>query len=86
MEVTPWISLYPIYDIVFAPLDITKTPNFCYCFENLLSYPLGKFKVKTPPPIGYPDPSIGWGGEGVPILNGMTHIFNRRGKEGRSAL
>jgi hypothetical protein len=51
-------------------------------FENLLSYPLGKFKVKTPsPPIGYPDISIGGGA----ILNGMAH-FNRRGKGGRSAL
>jgi hypothetical protein len=37
--------------------------------ENFLSYPLGKFKVKPPPPIGYPDPSTG----GVPILNGMAH-------------
>jgi hypothetical protein len=55
-------------------LDITKTSNFCYFFENLLSYPLGKFKVKThsPPPIGYPDPSIG----GVPILNGIYDGFN----------
>jgi hypothetical protein len=86
LEVTPWISLYPLQDIVFTPLEITKTPNFCYFFENLLSYPPGKFKVKTPSPphIGYPDPSIGGGGE-VPILNGMAH-FNRRGKGGRSAL
>jgi hypothetical protein len=37
--------------------------------ENFLSYvyPLGKFKIKTPSPIGFPDPTIG----GLPILNGM---------------
>ena len=55
----------------FTPLDITKTPNFCYFFENLLSYPLGKFKIKTPPPpIGYPDPSIGGGGGAYIKWNG----------------
>jgi hypothetical protein len=43
-------------------LDITKTPNFCYLLKNFLSYPLGKFEIKPPPPIGFPDPSIGGGG------------------------
>ena len=54
-------------------MDIFIPPSGYHFYENLLSYPLGKFKVKTPsPPIGYPDPSIG----GVPILNGIYDGFN----------
>ena len=49
------------------PLDITKTPNFCYFFENLLSYPLGSFKVKTPSPHGISRPLNRGGGGGAYI-------------------
>jgi hypothetical protein len=48
-------------------------------FENFLSSPLGNFNYKNPlpPPIGFPDPSIGGC---VAILNGMAQYHIHRKK------
>ena len=68
--------------ISFPPLlEITKTPNCCLFFENTITYPLGRFKVKTSSSlIGYPDSSIGDGG--VCILNRWPK-HNRQKKHNR---
>jgi hypothetical protein len=69
VEVTPDDILLTHLGYHFSPIgmDITKTPNFCHSFKNLSSYPLGKFKMKTPSPFPLDIQALQYGEEGAHI-------------------